>query len=199
MKLRFSPTSPFARKVMIVAHETGLADQIEIIPTDARDVSVEMENPLHKVPTLITDGGEALYDSRVICEYLDGLQGGAKLFPAAGGERLQALRLQALADGIMEAAILQIYENLRPESQRSPEWLSKQRGKVTAGLDALEEQVDDLGGDFTIGLVSVGCVLGYLDFRFADDNWRADHPALADWFETIVDRPSMTATVPIQP
>ncbi len=199
MKLRFSPTSPFVRKVMVMAHEIGLAERIELVATDARDASVKFENPLGKVPTLITDGGEALFDSRVICEFLDGLHDGAKLFPAAGGERLQALRLQALADGIMDAAILQIYENLRPEAQRSPDWLAKQKGKVAGGLDALEDQVDGFGEAFTIGLLSVGCILGYLDFRFSDDNWRADHPGLADWFETIIDRPSMTATTPKLP
>lgn len=183
---------------MVFAHETGLADQIEIIPTDARAGSSELsrENPLGKVPTLVTDGGEALFDSRVICEYLDGLHDGRKLFPAVGGERFQALRLQALADGIMDAAVLRIYENVRPENERSPGWLVKQKKKVDGGLDALEEEVDGFGDVLNIGLLAVGCVLGYLDFRFADDNWRAGHPALADWFETIIDRPSMSATLP---
>jgi len=199
MKLRFSPTSPFVRKVMVMAHEIGLADRIELIPTDARSATAKFENPLGKVPTLMTDGGEALYDSRVICEYLDGLHDGARLFPVAGGERLQALRLQALADGIMDAAILQIYENVRPENERSPAWLTKQKGKVEAGLDALEDAADGFGDQLTIGLLTVGCVLGYLDFRFADDNWRATRPALAEWFETIIDRPSMTATMPRLP
>lgn len=186
---------------MVFAHETGLADRIECIATDARvgDSGLSSENPLGKVPTLVTDGGESLYDSRVICEYLDGLHDGRKLFPQAGGERLAALRLQALADGIMDAAILQIYENLRPENERSPDWLTKQKGKVEGGLDALEEQVDGFGDQLTIGLLSLGCVLGYLDFRFADDNWRAARPALADWFETIADRPSMMATAPRLP
>lgn len=184
---------------MVMAHEIGLADRIELIPTDARSATAKFENPLGKVPTLMTDGGEALYDSRVICEYLDGLHDGARLFPVAGGERLQALRLQALADGIMDAAILQIYENVRPENERSPAWLTKQKGKVEAGLDALEDAADGFGDQLTIGLLTVGCVLGYLDFRFADDNWRATRPALAEWFETIIDRPSMTATMPRLP
>ena len=199
MKLRFSPASPFVRKVLVFAHETGLADQIETIPTDARagDPGLNSENPLGKLPTLVTDGGESLYDSRVICEYLDGLHDGRKLFPAVGGERFRALRLQALADGIMDAAVLRIYEGVRPENERSMTWSDKQKGKVQISLDALEEEVDSFGDDFDIGLLTVACALGYLDFRFANENWRADHPALADWFEAINDRPSMTATVPV--
>ena len=186
---------------MVFAHETGLADQIDIVPTATGDAEsgLSAENPLSKVPTLVTDGGEALYDSRVICEYLDGLHGGIKLFPLAGGERLRALRVQALADGIMDAAVLRIYENLRPEDKRSSDWIAKQKGKMGSGLDALEEEVGSFGDPLTIGLLSVACLLGYLDFRFADDDWRMGRPALADWFEVIADRPSMMATMPRLP
>ncbi len=198
MKLRYSPTSPFVRKVMVFAHETGLADRIEIDPVISRGPGTGPtdDNPLGKIPALITDGGEALYDSRVICEYLDGLHDGLKLFPQAGGERFQALRLQALADGIMDAVVLRIYENLRPESLRSTDWDTIQKAKLESGLDALEEQVDSFGEPLTIGLLAVGCVLGYLDFRFDDDSWRTARPALADWYEAVADRPSMIATVP---
>ncbi|HER27006.1 MAG TPA: glutathione S-transferase [Rhodospirillales bacterium] len=201
MKLRFSPISPFVRKVLVFAHETGLADRIDLVATNPRDEDSDLgqENPLRKIPSLVTDGGEALYDSRVICEYLDGLHDGLKLFPAAAGERLAALRLQALADGILDAAILRIYEGQRPQNYRSPDWDAIQKGKVTTGLNALEEQVDGFGDAMTIGLLSVGCVLGYLDFRFADDNWRGQCPALADWFEPVNERPSMTATMPKLP
>jgi len=198
MKLRFSPTSPFVRKVMTVAHETGLAGAIEKIPTDTRvgDPDLTAENPLGKVPTLVTDGGETLYDSRVIAEYLDGLHDGASLFPAAGGARWRALRLQALGDGIMDAAVSVIYENMRPEDERSPAWIAKQKGKIADALDAIEEEADGFADGVDIGLIAVACALGYLDFRYADDHWRADRPALADWYDVFGERPSMTATRP---
>ena len=201
MKLRYSPASPYVRKVMAVAHEIGLADKIETIVTNTRqgDPELNKENPLGKVPTLVTDGGETLYDSRVIAEYLDSLHDGAKIFPPAGGARWTALRRQALADGIMDAALLGVYEKLRPEAEQSATWILKLKSKVSQGLDVLEEEAEELGNGFDIGLLSIGCALGYLDLRYADDNWRADHPALADWLEVFADRPSMTATAPKTP
>ncbi|NQV48492.1 MAG: glutathione S-transferase [Rhodospirillaceae bacterium] len=201
MKLRYSPFSPYVRKVMAVAMETGLEGKIQIIPTDSRkgDPELAKENPLSKVPTLTTDGGEMLYDSRVICEYLDSLHDGAKLFPPAGGARWTALRRQALADGIMDAALLGVYENLRPEGERSADWIARQKGKIAAALDVLEEEADDFGNGVDIGLLTIGCALGYLDLRYADDSWRSDHPALADWLDVFGERKSMTATAPKGP
>jgi len=201
MKLRYSPLSPYVRKVMAVAHEIGLEGKIQTIVTDTRrgDPELNKENPLGKVPTLVTDGGETLYDSRVIAEYLDSLHDGAKIFPPAGGARWTALRRQALADGIMDAALLGVYEKLRPEGEQSASWVLKLKSKVSQGLEVLEEEAEEFGDGFDIGLLAIGCALGYLDLRYGDDNWRGDHPALADWFEIFSDRPSMTATAPKVP
>jgi len=199
MKLRYSPASPYVRKVMAVAMEIGLDGGIEKIPTDSRkgDPELARENPLSKVPTLTTDGGEALYDSRVICEYLDSLHDGVKLFPPSGGARWTALRRQALADGIMDAALVGVYEKLRPKKEeRSVDWIARQKGKIAAALDVLEEEADGFADGVDIGLIAVACALGYLDFRYADDHWRADRPALADWYDVFGERPSMTATRP---
>lgn len=201
MKLRYSPLSPYVRKVMVIAHETGLADKIETIVTDTRagDPQLNKENPLGKVPTLVTDGGEFLYDSRVIAEYLDSLHDGVKIFPPVGGSRWTALRRQALADGIMDAALLGVYEKLRPETEQSATWIVKLKSKVFQGLAVLEEEAEEFGDAFDIGLLAIGCALGYLDLRYAADNWRAEHPALADWFENFSARPSMMATAPKTP
>lgn len=203
MKLRYSPTSPYVRKVMVTAIETGLADDIELIPTNVwkEDGDIVLLNPLGKVPTLVTGGGEVLYDSPVICEYLDALHDGIRLFPPAGGARWTALRQQALADGILDAAVLRLLEGRRPPGERSAAWAERQKGCVERGHDALEAEADAglLAGDVTIGWISVGCALGWLDFRFPDDHWRAGREVLADWFEEFCKRPSMRETVPKEP
>ncbi len=203
MKLWHSPTSPYVRKVMVVAFENGLAERIERIPARAPESGLEAANPLGKIPTLATDEGEILYDSPVICEYLDSLgegQGdGAKLFPASGKERWKALRLQALADGVLVAAVLRVMESRRPEKRRSAKWDEWQKRKVVRGLDKLEKEAPDLGGAVTIGHVAIGCLLSFLDRRFGDDDWRAGRPALAGWYEEFAKRPSMAATAPPPP
>ena len=201
MKLRYSPTSPFVRKVTVTAIEAGLEDRIEPIPTDLKnpDGGLATDNPLAKVPALITDDGVALFDSPVICEYLDSLHDGRKLFPPAGPERWAALRHQALADGLAEAIITRMQEYRRSEAQRSPEWLEKQKGKVERALDALEAEIASLGDALTIAHVSIGSTLGYIDLRFPDYGWRATRPALAGWFEAISRRPSMVETFPVDP
>jgi len=203
MKLRYSLTSPFVRKVMVVALETGLDSRIEKIPTSVAPIKpnpeVQKENPLVKLPSLVTDDGQPLFDSRVICEYLDSLHGGAKLFPPAGPARWAALRQQALGDGILDAAVNNRYETfLRPKDKLWPEWSEGQLRKVRAGLAALDGKVAGgaLGGALTIGQITVGCALGYLDFRYPDEGWRARHPALAKWYEDFSKRKSMAATVP---
>ena len=179
MKLFFSPASPFVRKVMVVAHEVGLADRIERLTSKAhpvdRDPAIREHNPLGQVPTLVTDDGVALYDSRVICEYLDALGDGG-LF-GTGQDRWQALTLQALADGLMAAAVLIRYEAaVRPEALRWSDWTSGQMGKVTDALGAFEASLPGTGGRTDIGTIAAGCALGYLDFRFADLNWRRAQP-----------------------
>ncbi len=200
MKLRYAPASPFARKVRVVARETGTIGRIEetimTVSPVAPNADLARENPLVKVPSLVTDEGETLYDSRVICEYLDSLHTGRKLFPASGRERFTALRRQALADGIMDAAVLCRYETaVRPEAMRWADWIAGQKKKVMGGLDALEAEAAKWDDAFDIGRITVACALGYLDFRYGDWSWRANRTSLKRWHEAIATRPSMAATV----
>ena len=205
MKLRYSPTSPFVRKVMVTALETGLADRIEKIPTAVAPTKlndeVARENPLVKVPALTIDDGVVLYDSPVICEYLDSLHGGTKLFPAAGPQRWFALRQQALGDGILEAAILARYESIRPKEVQWADWIDAQLRKVRGAIAALEQEVGQglLRGPLTIGSITVACALGYLDFRYAHEKWRERAPALGRWYDDIANRPSLKQTMPKDP
>lgn len=200
MKLSFSSASPYVRKVRVVAHEVGLDGKIESFSAQVAPTKFNAEfaksNPLAKVPALVLDGGEALYDSPVICEYLDHL-GGGKLFPAPGPARWTALRRQALADGLLDAALLTRYEmTLRPENLRWKDWSDGQMSKITTALDALEAEASKLGGTVDIGTITIGCALGYLDFRFGDMGWRTGRPKIAAWFEQFNARPSMKATMP---
>lgn len=198
MRLRYSPTSPYVRKVVATAIETGLESRIERIPTNVWDAGTDIaeDNPLGKIPTLITDSGHILYDSPVICEYLDSLHDGPNLFPSAGGARWTALRRQALADGILDAGIGRLLESRRPEGERSTTWPERYSGVVTRGLDALEGDASDLQDRITIGHIAIGCMLGWLDFRYPDEDWRPDRPALRDWHEEFSARLSLTSTVP---
>ena len=199
MQLYFNPASPFVRKVRVTAHELGLSDRIELVSVSMTPVSphdgLRSNNPLGKIPALITEDGTAYYDSPVICEYLDALAGGDRIFPAIGAARWTALRRQALADGILDAAVLTRYENsVRPEELRWPAWVDGQFLKVRTALDALERE--GLEGTFDIGAISVACALGYLDLRFAGEGWRKTRPRLADWAATVRERPSLVATAP---
>ena len=201
MKLRYSPTSPYVRKVMVTALETGVEGRIERIPTNVWDPASDItaDNPLGKVPALITDGGEILFDSPVICEFLDSLHDGVKLFPPSGGARWTALRRQALGDGIMDAAVGRLLEGKRPDGERSEAWAARLSTAIGRSLDVLEDKADALGGAVTIGQITIACALGYLDFRFPDDAWRTDRPALADWYEEIAERRSIVETMPADP
>lgn len=196
MKLRYTPASPFVRKVVVCAIEAGVRDRIELVPTLPWDPASDLceQNPLGKVPALVTEEAGVLYDSRVICEYLDALAGGAGLYPETGARRLTALRRQALADGILDAAVLRVTEGRRPAELRSAEWDARQQGKVARGLNALEGEVAEFG-DLDIGLIAAACVPGYLDFRFPREDWRSARPALAAWYEGIARRPSFADTV----
>ena len=205
MRLRHSPTSPFVRKVMVVALETGLSERIERIPTTVAPTrpneDVARENPLVKVPALTTDDGLVLYDSPVICEYLDTLHSGPRLFPAAGNARWIALRQQALGDGILEAAILGRYEAGRPQQYLWQDWIDAQLRKVRGALGALEREAEsgELGapaGAATIGQITIGCALGYLDFRYQSEEWRARARRLGAWYDAFAERKSMQLTVP---
>lgn len=201
MRLWFNPLSPFARKVRIVARETGLDGRIEEVSIMVSPVKphadLAKENPLVKIPALTTPDQGTLYDSAVICEYLDSLHKGPALFPKAGPERWRELRLQALGDGILEAAVLMRYESaVRPQALQWGDWIAGQFGKVRSGIGALERECDGWGERFAIGQITAACVCGYLDFRFPDEKWRATHPALEKWFAKISQRASVTATVP---
>jgi glutathione S-transferase len=198
MKLRYTARSPFVRKVLVVAHEHGLVDRIELAPTSLSPVkgndALALENPLMKVPSLVTDDGQTLFDSPVICEYLDHMAPGRQLFPTAGPARWLALRQQALGDGILDAIILCAYETVRPEEKRWDGWTDGQMRKAHQGLAAVE--AEDLAGPRTIGHIAIGCMLGYLDLRFPDDGWRLRHAKLAGWYRDFAELPGMKATRP---
>lgn len=196
MKLWYSKTSPFARKTLVVALELGLGQRLELqaVEPATLEQQVSGDNPLGKIPCLITDDGERLYDSPVICEYLDVGFGGGRLCPAAGAARWAALTLQALADGIMDAAVLCRYEALRPEGERSAGWAARQTGKILRALDGLEATPPD--GPASIGQIALACALGYLDFRMPELAWRDSRPKLARWYDIIAERPALMATAP---
>lgn len=197
MKLYFSATSPYVRKCLVVAHELGVAERITLLPSNAhpvqRDATLVAQNPLGKVPTLVTDDGQVLYDSRVICEYLDACFGGS-LFPRDGVARWQALTLQSLADGMLDAALLARYEEAaRPEALRWAEWSAGQLDKLHTSLAALEAAPAQLAGRVDIGTLALGCALGYIDLRFDRLGWRGRYPQVATWAAGFMQRPSMAA------
>lgn len=197
MKLHWSPRSPFVRKVMIVAHETGVAGSIDCVRTVAAmkepNEALLPDNPLAKIPTLVLADGTALYDSRVICEYLDTLHSGPKLFPAAGMERFTALRRQALGDGFLDFLLLWRHE--RERDAPSPELLAAFAKKFDTVLGILDRDLKDLEATpLNIGHIAIFCGLSYLDFRFRDLDWRPEHPALAKWLAGFEQRDSARKT-----
>ncbi len=199
MKLRYSPTSPYVRKVRIMLVETGLDKRVELIPTNpwSADTDLGNDNPIGKVPTLIDDDGHQVFDSRVIVDYLDTMHGGARLVPIEGKARLAVLTRQSLGDGMLDAAVARRIEtSMRPEDLRWSWWLARQTAAIRRGLDRLESQAAELTDFATIGDIAVACALGYLDFRLPTENWRASHPKTAVWFERQQKRPSMVETAP---
>jgi glutathione S-transferase len=202
MKLWYSPTSPFVRKVIAAAHELGIADRIEIVEAATSPINRHSGlgelNPVGKIPAMVTDDGQVLYDSRVICAYLESLKPGSALTPASGADRFRSMTLEALGDAIMDAAVLARYEtHLRPEDLRWKGWLEGQLTKVWAALDSMEKDwLPFLEGRMTMGHIAAAAALGYLDFRYADSNWRNGRPGLAKWFDAFAKRPSMVASAP---
>jgi glutathione S-transferase len=200
VKLYHNKMSPFARKVMMVAHEAGVVGSLELIDVESltQPESLLAANPLAKVPCLVPDEGSPLFDSPVICEYLDSRYNGGRLFPSVPDERIPAMRWQALADGIMDAAVLCRYELLRPEGQRSAEWIERQQGKIRRGVDVLESEVAALdAAPFSIAQLAIAAALGYLDLRFENLRWRESHPKLTSWYGRMRERRSIGLTDPI--
>ena len=196
MKILFSPTSPFVRKCLVAAHELGLSDRVQLLPSNAhpvqRDQNIIPHNPLGKVPTFFTDDGQVFYDSRVICEYLNDLANGT-LFPAQGEKRWETLTLQSLGDGILDAGLIARYEDVaRPEPLRWPEWRAAQLDKAATSLAHLNARPALLEGRADIGAITVACALWYLDLRFGDFDWRGRNPAVARWYDGFAARPSMS-------
>ena len=196
MKLRYGAASPFARKCALAAHILGLADRITLVdnsndPGDA----IRSRNPLNKIPMLLTDDGTAIFDSPVILEYLDHVAGGGKILPKEPGPRFRALVQQALADGLMDAAILVMYEGrFREPAQHSEKWVAMQQGKVNKALQALEADLP--GHEINVGTITIACALGYLDFRFAGE-WRKSHAKLSAWLDSFAARvPGYNKTQP---
>jgi len=199
LELYFAATSPYVRKVMICAHELGLAGEIETLSSAAnpilRDARIATFNPLAKVPAARLADGTVLYDSRVICEYLDHVgQGG--LFPR-NSDRWAVLTQQALGDGLLDAALLVRYEDTaRPEALRLDAWRAGQMTKIVAALDAMEASHSAFAEKLTIGGITFASALGYLDFRFPSFDWRSGRPQISAWFAQISQRPSLQLTVP---
>ncbi len=200
LKLLAGPISPYARKVLVVLHETGLINRTEVVVTATGPLAanpIPGQNPLGKIPCLVTEDGQSIYDSRVICAWLDTRHPFPKLIPA-DDSRWRTLTLEATADGILDAALLMVYEvRLRPADKQFPDWVEAQWRKVAAALDALESGwMEHLAGPLDLGQIATGAALGYLDLRHAARNWRDGRPKLAAWAAEFARRPSMLATVP---
>ena len=203
MKLIGSTTSPYVRKVRVVMAEKKLDYQFLQENVWAADTTIAASNPLGKVPCLVMEGAEAVFDSRVIVEYLDTLSPVGRLIPSTGRERAEVKTWEALADGMLDAAILVRLENTfegRSESQRSPAWIKRQMGKVDASLKAMAQGLGDKpfcsGIHLSLSDIAVGCALGWLSFRFPEIDWRAEHPNLARLMDKLALRPSFSESQP---
>ena len=203
MKLIGSTTSPYVRKVRIVMAEKKLDYQFVLDNVWSADTKIAASNPLGKVPCLVMEGAEAVFDSRVIVEYLDTLSPVGKLIPSTGRERAEVKTWEALADGLLDAAILVRLENTfegRTEGQRSQAWIDRQMGKIHASLKAMSQGLGDKpfcsGIHLSLSDIAVGCALGWLEFRFPEIGWRADYPNLAKLMDKLAQRPSFSDTVP---
>lgn len=197
MQLIHSTTSPYARKVRMLVIEKGLADRIEMVGANPLQDPPELltANPLAKVPALVIEPGFALFDSPLLCAYLDSLAEPA-LIPAAGMARWRCLRREALADGVVDAAVASVMEGRRVETQRSPDWLGRWQAAILRGVEALETEADAIAERFYLGAIATAAALGYLDFRLPHIDWRASAPRLAAWLLEVGQRESFRATAP---
>ena len=200
MRLYASPTSPFVRKVIVTAHEGGLRDRIEVLFRTISPLTMDDEvnelNPIGKIPVLATDDGQAILDSKFICEYLDSRMDPDRKVIPEGRDRWNALSLQSLADGIMDSGVLLRFDvTLKPSEYRWDGWQESQLLKIRRTIDHLESRVGDFADQVDVGVISVACALAYLDFRFSDTiEWRTGHPHLMAWFERFRQRESMVAS-----
>lgn len=201
MKLISVNASPFVRKARVLIHELGLQERVAVhdvgmVSPVTNTEELNALNPLGLIPALELDNGESLYDSPLICEYLNHVANGP-FFPADPERRFPTLRLQALGDGILELSVALRYElAMRPQALHWQDWIEHQQEKITRGLDALEAQCGQFEAAPLIGEITAACVLGYRDFRYADDDWRAGRPGLRDWYETMMRRDSLKLTQP---
>jgi glutathione S-transferase len=200
MKLLSNPLSPYGRKVKIAMAMKGLGDKIEVVRVDTNipdNPDINRANPLAKIPALVVDGNTAIFDSHVICEYLDSLAPTPVLFPKGGVERIKTLTLGALSDGILDAALLLVYEKrFRPEEKWHAPWTERQQSKIDRSLDYLEKAPPALGASPDYGHLTLACALGYLDFRH-EGKWRAGHPMLVEWLNDFAEAvPAFEATRP---
>jgi glutathione S-transferase len=203
MKLLSSPLSPYGRKVKMTIAMKGLKDKVNVVTVDTNVLAnpeITAANPLAKIPALVVDGGAPIFDSAVICEYLDSLAPTPVLFPKSGPERWKTLTLGALADGILDAALLLVYEKrFRPEEKAHEPWLERQRSKIGLSVDALEASPPAWGASPDYGHLTLAAALGYLDFRH-DGKWRSGHPKLVAWLDQFAKAvPAFEETRPKQP
>lgn len=200
MKLIGSLTSPYVRKIRVVLAEKKIDYDLVLDSPWAEGNQVTALNPLGKVPVLVLDDDTTLYDSRVIAEYLDNVAPNNRLIPASGRERINVRRWEALADGVLDAAVAAFLESRRPDGERSPSWIERQRGKVTQALrlmsDDLGEQAWCHGNNLSLADIAVGCTLGYVSFRLGDIHWETQYANLAQLYEKLMQRPSFAETVP---
>jgi glutathione S-transferase len=201
MKLIGSVTSPYVRKVRVVMAEKKLDYSFELENVWTAETKIHQSNPLGKVPCLVMEDGSSMYDSRVIAEYLDTLTPVCKLLPPNGRDRADVKVWEALADGVLDAAVLvRLEKTLRPAEQQSAPWIERQMGKVQAGLQVMAERLGEqpfcMGNHYTLADVAVGCALGWLTFRFPEIGWRSDYPNLARLFDKLSERASFKDTVP---
>lgn len=197
MKLRYSPTSPYVRKVWVMAIETGLDGKIErlkVSPINPEDIR-NSPNPLGKIPCLETDDGMVLYDSPVVLDYLDTQHGGPRMAPAEGRARWEALRRQALGDGMLENSVNIMIETMRKPERQSRGWIAHNKAALERSIDALEGEAGELEGGVDIGRITLAVALAFVDQSFPDEDWRAGHAKLAAWFDSFNQRDSMKQTV----
>ncbi len=200
MKLMYAKLSPFTRKAVVAIAEKNLTSKVEFVPTEVGHSKINTDlmqiNPIGKIPALVTDEGENVFDSSAIIDYLDELQPQPRLIPPRGAARLRALRLNAVADGLLIAGVLAKAEMSRPTERQWPEWIKQQWAKVGECLEFLEAELVAHEADLTIGEIAAGCALGWLDVRAPEEKWRGKHPDLAQWFAIFGERPSMAGSRP---